>query len=124
MARRPPGDLLAGYWEFPGGKPESGEDHVACLKRELQEELEIMAEIGEPFAESLYDTGTRVIRLVCCHARYLGGDIRLHAHDVFRWCTPVEMSELDVAPADLQPRAVFLRFLAEKANHTGIRKPR
>jgi len=41
ICQRREGDSFGGYWEFPGGKIESGEDARGCLKRELQEELGI-----------------------------------------------------------------------------------
>ncbi len=36
LAQRPPGKHLAGTWEFPGGKLESGESPEAGLARELE----------------------------------------------------------------------------------------
>ncbi|MGE3150719.1 MAG: (deoxy)nucleoside triphosphate pyrophosphohydrolase, partial [Pseudorhodoplanes sp.] len=46
IAQRPPGKALAGLWEFPGGKVESGERPEETLIRELQEELGIV--VREP----------------------------------------------------------------------------
>lgn len=52
LMRRAPGQSAAGGWEYPGGKIEPGESGEQCLRRELNEELCIDAEIGEKMAES------------------------------------------------------------------------
>lgn len=39
MTLRPEGKVYAGYWEFPGGKIESGETPEEALHREMREEL-------------------------------------------------------------------------------------
>ena len=41
IAQRPPGKVLAGHWEFPGGKLAADEPAFAALVRELREELDI-----------------------------------------------------------------------------------
>ena len=41
LAKRPEGKSMAGLWEFPGGKIESGETPERALVRELAEELAI-----------------------------------------------------------------------------------
>ena len=41
LAQRPVGKLMAGLWEFPGGKIETEETPEGALIRELREELDI-----------------------------------------------------------------------------------
>ena len=51
ITQRPEKGLLGGLWEFPGGKKEPRESLEQCLKREIQEELNIEIKVGECFIQ-------------------------------------------------------------------------
>src|SRR5512135_3219760 len=63
LAERPHGKPWAGYWEFPGGKIEAGEDVHAALTRELHEELGIELDGGYPWITVEYAYPEKRVRL-------------------------------------------------------------
>ena len=71
LAQRPEGKPYSGYWEFPGGKIEPGEDAREALVRELREELGIEVREATPWI-------TRM------HA-YTHATVRLHFYRVVAW---------------------------------------
>jgi 8-oxo-dGTP diphosphatase len=101
IARRKKGMPMEGLWEFPGGKLERGETHEACLKRELKEELNIEAEIGELIGSGRhgYKHGS-IIELLVYRAFYVSGEFRLIDHDELRWVSPSDLGSYDFPEAD------------------------
>ena len=100
LARRKPEKILGGFWEFPGGKLESGEALEDALRRELREELEIeIANVEllhvEPYH---YDHGDVVILFYACD--WAEGEIKLHDHDAVAWCAPNELQAFNLLPAN------------------------
>ena len=69
IARRNPGVHLAGFWEFPGGKCESGETLEACLRRELFEELGIRIDVPIPFQAVRHEYAEKIVELHFFHCR-------------------------------------------------------
>lgn len=101
LARRQPGQKLAGYWEFPGGKVEEGESLVACLQREIVEELGVQVEIGAVVATSDYVYAHGAIRLVAMETTILGGEPHPTVHDQLIWVPVGQLLHYRLAPADI-----------------------
>ena len=85
-ARRSKDEKHAGWWEFPGGKFEDGENASECLVREIFEELELVVETGELIGKWIYDHGDIVVRLHVVECFIVSGEINLHVHDKLKWC--------------------------------------
>lgn len=100
-ARRREGLHLAGYWEFPGGKLEDGEQPGECLQRELEEEFGIQSKVTEYLSESIFEYPDKTIRLLGYLTTHTGGDFTLTDHDEIRWLRPDELQALTWAPADI-----------------------
>jgi 8-oxo-dGTP diphosphatase len=64
VTRRQKGTHLEGYWEFPGGKCDAGESLAACLTRELREELDVDARVGDEVFTTTHTYPDRVRRSV------------------------------------------------------------
>ena len=101
IARRAPGEKLAGMWEFPGGKVEGEETLVDCLTRELREELGVSVSVGPIVAESVYEYPHGSIRLIALRTRILAGTLSLTVHDQVDWVAPDNLLRYQLAPADI-----------------------
>ena len=63
LAKRPPGKVYAGWWEFPGGKVEAGEPAKAALARELHEEIGIVVRRAWPWLTRVFTYPHATVRL-------------------------------------------------------------
>ncbi len=63
LAQRPAGKVYAGWWEFPGGKVETGEPAEAALARELHEELGIEVRTAYPWITRVHAYEHATVRL-------------------------------------------------------------
>lgn len=100
IARRNPGVHLAGFWEFPGGKRESGETLEECLQRELFEELGIRIDEPTPFQSIRHEYAEKTVELHFFHCRIQSGQATAIDCAEIRWVLPQELSNFEFPPAD------------------------
>jgi 8-oxo-dGTP diphosphatase len=114
LASRPQGKGWAGWWEFPGGKIETGESAEHAISRELAEELGIKPSITQQWLVRQYDYPET--------NDSLAKTVRLHFYFVNAWQgepTPQEGQQLSWQVADnitvspiLPANAPIMRALA------------
>jgi len=72
VTRRQKGVHLEGFWEFPGGKCDREETSKNCLARELLEELDVAARIGDELLTTTHSYPDRSVELHFFRCELLG----------------------------------------------------
>ena len=88
-------------WEFPGGKIETGEQPRDALRRELEEELGIQAEVGDEIArvQHTYPNGVGV-ELRFYVVREYRGEMENRIFRDLQWAIPKDLAGYDFLEAD------------------------
>ncbi len=102
IAQRPAGKPMAGLWEFPGGKVETGERPEETLIRELKEELGIVVNQAclapLTFASHTYPDFHLLMPLYVCR-RWEGAVTALEGQKL-AWVRPNRLRDYPMPPAD------------------------
>jgi mutator protein MutT len=101
VTRRLEGTHLAGLWEFPGGKCETGESHEACLRREMREELGVGVQVGRRLLSTRHDYGARVVELHFFDCA-IEGEIQALLGQQVRWVRRRDLHTLAFPAADAE----------------------
>jgi 8-oxo-dGTP diphosphatase len=105
LTQRKAGSHLAGLWEFPGGKVESGEDPRDALARELFEELGILVTVGEIIDTTFhrYEEADKAVLLLFFEAKRTPASPPPQALDVaaLLWADTADLAPEKFPPADV-----------------------
>src|SRR5258706_4156134 len=100
LAQRPPGKPYAGYWEFPGGKVEHGEDTATALRRELHEELGIDVTLAYPWLTRDFNYAHADVRLRFFRVHGWSGELHGREQQQFTWQSIRNITVAPVLPAN------------------------
>ena len=106
VCRRPLAKRHGGLWEFPGGKIEDHEAEIDAVRRELREELGVLAIDAGPAQIELRDAGSPYL-IAFLPVRIAGRPVA-REHTAVRWATLDQLLALPLAPTD----RAFAQYLA------------
>ncbi|MCM1178239.1 MAG: (deoxy)nucleoside triphosphate pyrophosphohydrolase [Bacteroidales bacterium] len=89
------------WWEFPGGKMETGESPQQALAREIKEELDAAIEVGSLIRTIEWDYPAFHLTMHCFWCTLTSEALHLNEHEAARWLNADTLHSVQWLPADI-----------------------
>ena len=100
MGLRPMSKNSGGYWEFPGGKKETNENIVDCLKREWREELNLEIDVKKHIIS--YEQNEKYLCMFFVGSILDEENVKLNVHEEIRFMNKKDICNLNLFEEDYQ----------------------
>ena len=91
-----------GMWEFPGGKMEPGETQEQAIRREIDEELNVLINVERKVCTVEYDYPQFHLTMHCFWCSMAGGELVLKEHQSAQWLERSQWESVEWLPADVE----------------------
>jgi 8-oxo-dGTP diphosphatase len=100
ICQRRRSDAYGLQWEFPGGKVEDGEQLPGALRRELEEELTIQADVGAEVFRLRHHYPDRYVEVVFFAMENYRGEVRNQVFEAIEWAPRARLPQYNFLEAD------------------------
>lgn len=107
-----------GWWEFPGGKMEPGEEPEAALKREIREELATEISVERYVTTVEWDYPAFHLSMRCYLCSIVQGSLTLLEHEDAAWLDRENVRSVRWLPADEGLLGEIEGLLFSSSEHT------
>lgn len=121
IGRRPVGATLAGLWEFPGGKVESGETPAQAAARECLEETGVVVDVIASLPKTVHEYEHGCVRLFFFACRPQGAEPS--PREPFLWTPRERLLEYEFPAANRELLALLANGKAPHARNLSDEKP-
>lgn len=103
ISERPKHKFMAGYWEFPGGKVEEGENVEEAAIREIKEELGLVLqkEDLDPFSFICHSYEKFDLLMLVYLVKKWANNMESLEGQNLAWVLPTDLDKYPILPADL-----------------------
>ncbi len=120
IVQRPSEGLLAGLWEFPGGRRNRNESAPAACRRVLHQTTGLVTATDQKLVRVRHAYTHFKIELDLYRCHKVSGRVRLNGRQAFRWIRP---DELDAFPFTGVSKKTFPKLALDRLCSTPYRRP-
>tara|TARA_Y100001968_G_scaffold83660_1_gene74760 strand:+ start:3552 stop:4700 length:1149 start_codon:yes stop_codon:yes gene_type:complete len=111
IAQRLESSSMGGLWEFPGGKKESDESIKNAIAREIQEEIGIVADVGDKLLSFKHSYSNKKLNFIVHICEWKSGKPKPLASQKILWVSPNNLLDFPFPAANTKIISALHKYL-------------